>query len=63
MLRARKISHGTILIIVAGTLSNSGPAETFEVEKKNILTVSLAKPRYNAERVFENNVLFIYGDL
>jgi hypothetical protein len=37
-------------------------AETFEV-KKNLLTVSLAKPRYKRRTSFENNVLFIYADV
>lgn len=44
------MSHGTILIIVAGTLSKSGPAETFEVKKKKFNSFP-GKLRYNAERV------------
>jgi hypothetical protein len=52
MLMALKIPQGTILIIVAGTVSKT-PAETFEVQRNILLTVSLAKQQYNAERVLK----------
>jgi hypothetical protein len=37
------------------------PAETFEM-RKCLLTLSLAKPRQNAEAILKTYELIIYGD-